>query len=144
MGAKVSGFVKDAAKAVAKGAISFVGGKIPFVGPILANKINEQFAQGGKVIAMADGGIAGPKMAINTPAQLISLINKAPELAQKHGLSVADVKDAVAAAKDGQVMTAKRRGGRMKKGLKGEDSVMVGVGHEPAHFARGGRVLSVF
>lgn len=146
MGAKVSGFVKDVGKAVAKGAISFVGGKIPVVGPILANKINEQFAKGGKVVAMADGGVAGPKMAINSPSQLISLIKKAPEIAQKHGLSVADVQDAVASAKEGEV-PVKRRGGKMKKGLKGEDTVMVragGGGHGVPAFARGGRVLSVF
>lgn len=146
MGAKVSGFVKDVAKQAAKGAISFVGGKIPVIGPILANKINEQFAQGGKVVAMADGGMAGPKMMINSPAQLMSLIKKAPEIAQKHGLSVGDVQDAVAKAKEGEV-PVKRRGGKMKKGLKGEDTVMVrtgGGGHGVPAFARGGRVLSVF
>jgi hypothetical protein len=144
MGAKVSGFVKDVGKAVAKGAISFVGGKIPYVGPILANKINEQFAKGGKVMAMADGGIAGPKMAINSPAQLISLIKKAPEIAQKFGLSEAMVKDAVAEAKNGEVQV-KRRGGKMKK--MGGDSVMVhsgGGGEGVGTFARGGKVLSVF
>jgi len=144
MGAKVSGFVKDVGKAVAKGAISFVGGKIPYVGPILANKINEQFAKGGKVMAMADGGIAGSKMAINSPAQLISLIKKAPEIAQKFGLSESMVKDAVAEAKNGQVQV-KRRGGKMKK--MGGDSVMVhsgGGGEGVSTFARGGKVLSVF
>lgn len=143
MGAKVSSFVKDVARSVAKGAISFVGGKIPYVGPLLANKINEQFAMGGRVSCMADGGIAGPSMAINSPAQLISLIKKAPELAQKAGLSVDMVKEAIASSKDGQVQV-KRRGGMMKK--KG-DSVMVhmgGGGHGVSCFARGGKVLSVF
>tara|TARA_R110002126_G_scaffold272344_1_gene416496 strand:+ start:174 stop:617 length:444 start_codon:yes stop_codon:yes gene_type:complete len=147
MGQKVSNFVKDAGRAVAKGAISFVGGKIPFVGPILANKINEQFANGGKVIAMADGGIAGPKMAINTPAQLISLIKKAPELAEKHGLSVSDVQQAVASAKEGQLVPAKKRGGLMKKKKMGGDMAMVhsgGGGEGVGSFARGGKVLSVF
>jgi hypothetical protein len=145
MGAKVSGFVKDVGKAVAKGAISFVGGKIPYVGPLLANKINEQFAKGGKVMCMADGGVAGPKMAINSPAQLISLIKKAPEIAQKFGLSEAMVKDAVAEAKNGEVQV-KRRGGRAMKKMGG-DSVMVhsgGGGEGVGTFARGGKVLSVF
>jgi hypothetical protein len=144
MGAKVSGFVKDVSRAVAKGAISFVGGKIPYIGPLLANKINEQFANGGKVMAMADGGIAGPKMAVNSPAQLISLIKKAPEIAQKYGLSESMVKDAVAEAKAGEVQV-KKRGGKMKK--KGGDSVMVhsgGGGEGVGTFARGGKVLSVF
>lgn len=145
MGAKVSGFVKDVGKAVAKGAISFVGGKIPYIGPILANKINEQFAKGGKVVALADGGIAGPKMAVNTPAQLISLVKKAPEIASKYGLSEQVIKDAVAEAKNGEAVVAKKRGGRTKgKGKsKKEDHVMLESGEAPA-FARGGLVPSVF
>ena len=145
MGAKVSGFVKDVSRAVAKGAISFVGGKIPYIGPLLANKINEQFANGGKVMAMADGGIAGPKMAVNSPAQLISLIKKAPEIAQKYGLSESMVKDAVASAKSGEIQV-KQRGGKMKKAM-GSDKVVVhsgGGGEGVATFARGGKVLSVF
>jgi hypothetical protein len=144
MGAKVSGFVKDVGKAVAKGAISFVGGKIPYVGPLLANKINEQFAKGGKVVAFADGGIAGPKMAVNTPAQLINLVKKAPEIADKYGLSEQVIKDAVAEAKNGEAVMAKKRGGRAKKSKKAKgDSVMLEHDSAPA-FARGGLVPSAF
>jgi hypothetical protein len=146
MGAKVSGFVKDVGKAMAKGATSFVLGKVPIVGNIAANWLNKQYKEGGRVVAFAEGGAvpAGVKtMAINTPAQLISLVKKVPELAQKHGLSPELIRQEVAKAKEGEV-AVKARGGRMKKGLKGEDTVMVRAGHEPAHFARGGRVLSVF
>jgi hypothetical protein len=141
MGAKVGKFLADTGKSIAKGAISFVGGKIPFVGPILANKINEQFANGGKVMA---GSPVANGVAINTPSQLISLIKKAPELAQKHGLTVEMVKEAVADAKKGEVQV-KKRGGKMKK--MGSDKVMVhsgGGGEGVGTFARGGKVLSVF
>jgi hypothetical protein len=117
-----------------------VGGKIPFVGPLLANKINEQFANGGKVMA---GSPVANGVAINTPSQLISLIKKAPELAQKHGLTVDMVKEAVADAKKGE-MLVKARGGKMKKGLKGQDTVQLRAGHEVPHYAKGGSVLSVF
>jgi hypothetical protein len=143
MGAKVSGFVKDVGKAVAKGAISFVGGKIPYVGPLLANKINEQFAKGGKVVAFADGGIAGPKMAVNTPAQLINLVKKAPEIADKYGLSEQVIKDAVAEAKNGEAVMAKKRGGRAKKSKKAKGDTVMLEGDAPA-FARGGLVPSAF
>lgn len=140
MGAKVGKFLADTGKSIAKGAISFVGGKIPFVGPLLANKINEQFANGGKVMA---GSPVANGVAINTPSQLISLIKKAPELAQKHGLTVDMVKEAVADAKKGE-MLVKARGGKMKKGLKGQDTVQLRAGHEVPHYAKGGSVLSVF
>ena len=148
MGAKVSGFVKDVAKTVAKAGTSFVLGKVPVIGTPVANWINSKYAQGGMVKAFADGGVVSdkPKMVINSAAQLISLIKKVPEIAQKHGLSESVVKEAVASAKDGEVQV-KRRGGMMKKGLKGEDSVMLragGGGHGVPAFARGGRVLSVF
>jgi hypothetical protein len=143
MGAKVSGFVKDVGKAVAKGAISFVGGKIPYVGPLLANKINEQFAKGGKVVAFADGGIAGPKMAVNTPAQLINLVKKAPEIADKYGLSEQVIKDAVAEAKNGEAVMAKKRGGRAKKSKKAMGDTVMLESDAPA-FARGGLVPSAF
>jgi hypothetical protein len=95
-------------------------------------------------MSMADGGVAGPKMAINSPAQLISLIKKAPEIAQKFGLSESMVKGAVADAKKGEV-AVKRRGGKMMK--RDPDSVMVhsgGGGEGVSTFARGGKVLSVF
>lgn len=145
MGAKVSGFVKDVAKVAAKAGTSFVLGKIPVIGTPVANWINSKYKAGGRVVAMADGGVASnkPKMVINSAAQLISLVKKVPEIAEKHGLSPELIREEVAKAKEGEV-AVKARGGRMKKGLKGEDSVMVRTGHEPAHFARGGRVLSVF
>lgn len=148
MGAKVSGFVKDVAKTVAKAGTSFVLGKVPVIGTPVANWLNSQYAAGGRVVALADGGVVSdkPKMVINSAAQLISLIKKVPDIAQKYGLSESVVKEAVNAAKDGEV-AVKRRGGKMKKGLKGEDSVMLragGGGHGVPAFARGGRVLSVF
>lgn len=149
MGAKVSGFVKDVAKTVAKAGTSYVLGKIPVVGTPVADWINKQYAKGGMVKAFADGGVVSdkPKMVINSASQLISLVKKVPDIAQKHGLSESVIKEAIAKAKEGEAVVAKRRGGMMKKGLKGEDSVMVragGGGHGVPAFARGGRVLSVF
>lgn len=147
MGNTVKSFIVDVGKQVAKGATSIVLGRIPVVGTPVANWINSKYADGGAVGSIAGASApvpAGKKtMTINTAGQLIDLIKKAPDIAQKHGLSVEKVKDAMAKAKEGEVV-AKRRGGKMKKGLKGEDTVMVRAGHEPAHFARGGRVLSVF
>lgn len=148
MGAKVSGFVKDVAKTVAKAGTSFVLGKVPVIGTPVANWINSQYAKGGKVVALADGGVVSdkPKMVINNASQLISLVKKVPDIAQKHGLSEQVIKDAIAEAKQGEV-AVKRRGGKMKKGLKGEDKVMLragGGGEGVPNFARGGQVHSVF
>lgn len=148
MGAKVSSFVADVGKAVAKAGTSFVLGKIPVVGSAAADWINRQYAKGGKVIPFADGGVASdkPKMVINTPAQLIALVKKVPEIAQKHGLTPELIKEEVAKAKEGEVAVAKKRGGRAKGKGKGkgkkEDRVM--LEHEAPAFARGGLVPSVF
>ena len=108
-------------------------GKVPVVGDALANKINSMYKKGGKVKPFADGGevqkFAKPTQEVNTPAQLIAAIKKLPDEAAKAGLSVQDVKDAVAEAKSGEVKTAevapasapavatdaKKRGGRKKK-----------------------------
>ena len=148
MGAKVSGFVKDVAKTVAKAGTSYVLGKIPVVGTPVANWINSQYAKGGYVTAFADGGVVSdkPKMVINTASQLINLVKKVPEIAQKHGLSESVIKEAIDAAKNGEVQV-KRRGGKMAKKMKGADKVMVhqgGGGEGVGTFARGGRVHSVF
>jgi methionine aminopeptidase len=146
MGAKVSGFIKDVAKTAAKAGTSFLLGKIPVVGTPVANWINSQYKQGGRVTAFADGGVVSdkPKMVINTAAQLISVIKKAPEIAEKHGLSPEMVREAIADAKKGEIQV-KQRGGMMKK--MGGDKVMVhsgGGGHGVSSFAHGGKVLSVF
>lgn len=133
MGAKVSNFFKEVAKTAAKAATSFALGKVPVVGDALANKINSMYKKGGKVKPFADGGevqkFAKPTQEINTPAQLISVIKKLPEEAAKAGLSVSDVKEAVADAKKGEVQAvapvastavpveAKKRGGRKKKAV---------------------------
>jgi len=60
---------------------------------------------------------------------------------------VDDVKEGIAQAKAGEVVGAKKRGGKIKKELKGESSVMVrtgGGGHGVGSFAKGGAVGSVF
>lgn len=146
MGAKVSGFIKDVAKTVAKAGTSYVLGKIPVIGTPVADYLNRQYAKGGKVIPFADGGIVSdkPKMVINTPAQLISLVKKVPDIADKYGLTPELIKAEVAKNKDGEVAVAKRRGGRAKKSkkAKGQDTVML-ESDAPA-FARGGLVPSVF
>jgi hypothetical protein len=83
-------------------------------------------------------------MVINTPAQLIALVKKLPEFAQKHGLTPELIRQEVADAKKGEAIVAKARGGKMKKGLKGQDTVQLRAGHEVPHYAKGGSVLSVF
>lgn len=146
MGQKVSNFVKDVAKTVAKAGTSFVLGKIPVVGSAAADWINKQYAKGGRVVAFEDGGVVSdkPKMVINTPAQLISLVKKVPEIAAKYDLTPEVIKAEVAKAKEGELVVAKRRGGRAKKSKKAkEDHVMLESGSAPA-FARGGLVPSVF
>ena len=149
MGQKVSNFFKETAKVVAKAGTSFVLGKIPVIGTPLANKLNSMYKKGGVVVALADGGFVSdkPKMVVNTPAQLISLVNKVPDIASKYGLSEQVIKDAVKESKGGEAVVAKRKGGKMKKGLKGESTVMLrqgGGGNGVPAFARGGQVQSVF
>jgi hypothetical protein len=110
MGAKVSQFFKDTAvaglKALGKGVTSFVLGKVPIVGSKVADWINSKYAKGGRLHKFADGGLverlkeAGAKtQVINTPAQLISAINKFPEIASKAGLTVEMVKEGAKEAK---------------------------------------------
>lgn len=103
MGGSVGKFVGDVAKAGLKGATSYVlGTYIPFVGSHIANYVNSKYAKGG--VLMDVGGTPPdlpegfkPKK-IDTPAQLKSLVEKFPDLAQKAGLTVekidAEVKDA--------------------------------------------------
>ena len=139
MGAKVSNFVADVGKAIAKGATSFVGTLIPVVGTPLANAVNNLYKKGGKVVKpFADGGIVPDGFAakpINTAAQLVSLVKKFPEEASKAGLSVDEIKEA---AKE---VATKKRGGRAKKPKKevesesDEEEIMVDV---MPHHAMGG------
>ena len=147
MGQKVGRFFVEVGKAAAKGVTSFVGNKVPIIGPIVANKLNSMYAKGGKVIALADGGEVPPgmkKLVINTPAALLNLVKKEPEIAAKVGLTVDEVKEGIQQAKEGEAVVAKRRGGRAKKSKKAkEDHVMLESGSAPA-FARGGLVPSVF
>ena len=147
MGQKVGRFFVEVGKAAAKGVTSFVGNKVPIIGPIVANKLNSMYAKGGKVIALADGGEvpAGmKKLVINTPTALLNLVKKEPEIAAKVGLTVDEVKEGIQQAKEGEAVVAKRRGGRAKKSKKAkEDRVLLESGSAPA-FARGGLVPSVF
>lgn len=143
MGQKVGKFFADVGKAAAKGATSFILNKVPFIGPIAANKLNSLYAEGGVVAGGASTVPAGMKgMAINTPAQLIALVKKVPEIAAKSGLTPELIKAEVAKAAE---VPMKRHGGKMKK--KGGDMAMVhsgGGGEGVGTFARGGKVLSVF
>ena len=121
-------------------------GKVPVIGTPVANYLNSKYAMGGRVTAFADGGVVSdkPKMAINSAAQLISLVKKVPDIAQKHGLSPELIREELAKNKAGEI-SVKRRGGKMKK--MGGDKVMVhsgGGGEGVGSFARGGKVLSVF
>lgn len=164
MGQKVSGFFKEVAKTAAKAATSFALGKVPVIGDALANKINSMYKHGGKVKPFADGGevqkFAKPTQDINTPAQLIAAIKKLPEEAKKAGLSVDDVKEAVADAKKGEAPVAtpapaiatdaKKRGGRKKKAKKAKgyhsesDEDMVELHPSKANGGRVNLVPSIF
>lgn len=148
MGAKVGRFIVEVGKAAAKGATSFVLGKVPILGPIVANKLNSMYAKGGKVIALAEGGVVPPgfkKMVINTPAALLNLVKKEPEIASRVGLTVDEVKEGIQMAKTGEAVPAKRRGGRM--GKKNKDLVELhagGGGEGVATMATPSRGLTVF
>lgn len=155
MGQKVSGFFKEVAKTAAKAATSFALGKVPVIGDALANKINSMYKKGGHVVKpFADGGdvqkFAKPTQEVNTPAQLIAAIKKLPEEAAKAGLTVSDVKDAVADAKKGEVPVAsaptdaKKRGGRKKKEKKAVAEDMVELHPAKAHGGRINLAPSIF
>lgn len=107
---KVREFAREAAiyalKAAAKGATSFVLGKVPIVGSMAADYLNSKYARGGKVSAFADGGMVKKLEAkglqtqeLKSEADLIKAIKKFPEAAQKAGLTVQDIKDAKEDAK---------------------------------------------
>jgi hypothetical protein len=107
---KITSFAKEAAiyalKAAAKGATSFVLGKVPIVGSMAADYLNSKYARGGKVCNFADGGMVKKLEAkglktqeIKSEADIIKAIKQFPEAAQKAGLSVQDIKDAKEEAK---------------------------------------------
>ena len=107
---RVKDFAKEAAiyalKAAAKGATSFVLGKVPIVGSMAADYLNSKYARGGKVSAFMDGGMVKKLEAkglqtqeLKSEADLIKAIKKFPEAAQKAGLTVQDIKDAKEDAK---------------------------------------------
>ena len=107
---RVKEFAKQAAiyalKAAAKGATSFVLGKVPIVGSMAADYLNSKYARGGKVCNFADGGMVKKLEAkglktqeIKSEADIIKAIKQFPEAAQKAGLSVQDIKDAKEEAK---------------------------------------------
>jgi hypothetical protein len=135
MGA-VGSFIKDVAKTAAKGATSALGAAIPYVGPALAEKVNSLYKKGGKVLKFAEGGVVVPPgfkaRPINTEAQLVDLIKKFPEQADKAGLSVDLIKEKSAEL---QEMAPKKRGGRRKK--VEVDTVMV----MPDKYANGGAFM---
>ena len=149
MGNVVKRAVVAVGKFIAKSATTAAGSFIPVVGPALASHINSLYAEGGAVAKLA--GVSAPvptgfkAQTINTPEQLIAMINKAPDVAAKAGLTVEKVRDAMEKAKSGEV-PMKKRGGMMKQKMGG-DSVMLhsgGGGAGVGTFARGGSVLSVF
>jgi hypothetical protein len=121
---KITSFAKEAAifalKAAAKGATSFVLGKVPIVGSMAADYLNSKYKAGGKVSAFADGGMVKKLEAkglqtqeIKSEADIIKAIKQFPEAAQKAGLSVQDIKDAKEEAKaDAPEAPQMKRGGK--------------------------------
>lgn len=111
MGA-VGSFIKDVAKTVAKGATSALGNMVPYVGPALADKVNSLYKKGGKVLKFEMGGAVPAGFTakpINTAAQLVDLVKKFPEQADKAGLTIDLIKEKAA-----EVAPKKRGGRRMK------------------------------
>jgi len=115
MGNAVKGFVTEVAKGAAKGAISMAGGYIPFIGGPLAGYINSKFAAGGDVGVAPEVADGQKTKAINTAAQLKSLVKKFPELAEKHGLTVEKINEEVKESKQ----VSKAVGGVLKGSMKG-------------------------
>jgi len=114
MGA-VGSFIKDVAKTVAKGATSALGNMVPYVGPALADKVNSLYKKGGKVMKFEMGGVVPSgfiSKPINTASQLVDLVKKFPDQADKAGLSVDLIKEKAAEVAS---MAAKKRGGRRMK-----------------------------
>ena len=115
MGA-VGSFIKDVAKTVAKGATSALGNMVPYVGPALADKVNSLYKKGGKVMKFEMGGVVPSgfiSKPINTASQLVDLVKKFPEQADKAGLSVDLIKEKAAEA--AAMVAPKKRGGRRMK-----------------------------
>jgi hypothetical protein len=140
---RVKDFAKEAAiyalKAAAKGATSFVLGKVPIVGSMAADYLNSKYARGGKVCNFADGGMVKKLEAkglqtqeIKSEADIIKAIKQFPEAAQKAGLSVQDIKDAKEEAKapaDADAPQMKRGG---KKGHVVEVADDMSIPHKKA------------
>jgi hypothetical protein len=121
MGGRVATFVKDVAvsslKSLAKGATSFVLGKyIPYVGGPLADKLNSLYAEGGMIEGKIPDVPEGFKAkAINTEAQLISLVKKFPEQAMKANLTVEEIKAKAPEMRKGGTVAKMKKGGAVKK-----------------------------
>jgi hypothetical protein len=99
----IVGFVKDVGKAVAKGATSFVGSKIPFVGPRIADYLNSKYAIGSEDLHghLEKGNMKNlEKKSINSPVELKKLIEAFPKEAEKNGISTSDVTEAVQELKE--------------------------------------------
>ena len=99
MGNSAKKFVGDVAKAAAKGAISYAGGKIPFIGGYLANWINSKFAAGGAVGNALPTGMLENGKEIGTAEQLKALVREFPDIAAKAKLTVEKIDTAAEAAK---------------------------------------------
>ena len=86
----VRGFVVDVGKFIVKKGVSFVGGKIPIVGGMMADwvngKIGGRFAKGGR-LQMGYNPNGDPVMMIQNKANLLALMAKFPDLALKYGLT---------------------------------------------------------
>jgi hypothetical protein len=133
MGNAVKSFATNVAKAAAKGVISWAGDKIPIIGGPIAGYINSKFAKG--CYDIGSPGVAIPEgmktKEVTTPAQLISLVKKFPDIASKSGLTVEAIKEEVKKSKEEPEQKEEKPS--MAKGGK----VKVAV-EEPEKFAKGG------
>jgi len=111
MGNAVKSFAKSVAVAVAKGAVTAVGGMIPVVGGPLATYINSKYAKGSYDIGAVDVPPGAKVKVVDTPAKLVQMIQKFPEQAKKAGLTVEMVKQEVKEAKEEAGAVSKAVGG---------------------------------
>jgi len=132
--------VKSFAKTVAKAAIAGAGSAIPIIGGPLASYINSKFAKGSYDIGAPDVAIPedAKTKAVNTPAQLKTLIKQYPEQAQKAGLTVEMVNEEVKAAKE----QAKAVGGAIKfvAPVRRDEMAEKPIAKGKPAFAKGGQV----
>lgn len=118
MGQTIKKFAVYVGKSIAKGATSFVLGKVPIIGTPVADYLNSKYADGGPVGMEVPIPAGFKPKPLNSAKDIISLINKFPDEAKSAGLSVEMVKQETSNFKNDEASNFKKKGGAvmMKKG----------------------------